>query len=113
MVLCIIHSGAPKILKSHHQPCVKVVLVHGKGTPSKKRPRAREIVIIMEYEKRFSMYSPRNNLQDWTAKAGLPDGCRLHGLGNTLGKLAAEGGATTRMSMELLTHSDINHAKIM
>lgn len=38
-------------------------------------------------------------------------GCTLHGLRKTLGRLPAEGGATTRQLMGTLGHDDISHAE--
>jgi integrase len=48
----------------------------------------------------------------WTAKAGVPKGCTLHGLRKSLGKLLAEGGASTRQLMDVLGHDDIEHAEL-
>ena len=62
-------------------------------------------------EKR-SVKALTGNMANWTEKAGLPTGCTIHGLRKTLGKLAAEGEASTRQLMELLGHSDIAHAEL-
>jgi integrase len=51
-------------------------------------------------------------MADWTKSAGLPPGYTLHGLRKTLGKLLAEGGATTREIMDTLGHTDIQHAEL-
>jgi site-specific recombinase XerD len=42
----------------------------------------------------------------------MPKGCTLHGLRKSLGKMLAEGGATTRQLMEMLGHDDIEHAEL-
>lgn len=75
-------------------------------------PRRGDFVVMTEYGDTYSHKSLTNSMQEWTRKAGLPAGCTIHGLRKTLGKLAAEGGATTRMSMDLLTHTDIAHAEL-
>lgn len=49
---------------------------------------------------------------DWTHAAGLGDGCTVHGLRKTLGKILAEEGATTRELMDVLGHDAIAHAEI-
>jgi len=74
--------------------------------------RRGEFVVMTAYDKQYSHFSLTNSMQGWTKDAGLPTGCTIHGLRKTLGKLAAEGGATTRMSMDLLTHSNIEHAEL-
>lgn len=51
-------------------------------------------------------------MADWTREAGLPPGDTLHGLRKTLGKMLAEGGATTRQIMDTLGHTDIKHAEL-
>lgn len=52
-----------------------------------------------------------NDFARWTKAAGL-DGCTLHGLRKTLGKILAEEGATTRELMEVLGHESIAHAEL-
>jgi len=47
----------------------------------------------------------------WTRECGL-EGCTLHGLRKTLGKILAEEGATTRELMEMLGHDSISHAEL-
>lgn len=75
-------------------------------------PRTCDVVVLSAYGKPLAAKSLTNLMRKWTAKAGLPQGCTLHGLRKTLGKLATEGGATTRMSMELLLHDDIDHVEL-
>jgi len=60
----------------------------------------------------FSAKSLTGRMADWTKAAGLPPGHTLHGLRKTLGKLLAEGGATTRQIMDTLGHTDIAHAEL-
>lgn len=48
----------------------------------------------------------------WTTEAGIKRGATLHGLRKTLGKLLAEGGATTRELMDVLGHDAIAHAEL-
>lgn len=52
-----------------------------------------------------------NDFHKWTRAAGL-DGCTMHGLRKTLGKLLAEEGATTRELMDTLGHTSIAHAEL-
>jgi integrase len=75
-------------------------------------PRAGDAVLLTAYKKPFSEKSLTGRMADWTASAGLPKGCVLHGLRKTLGKMMAEGGASTRQLMETLGHSDIAHAEL-
>ena len=60
----------------------------------------------------FSAKSITGRMQEWTRMAGLPPGCTLHGLRKTLGKMLAEGGATTRQIMDTLGHTNIKHAEL-
>lgn len=62
--------------------------------------------------KEFSAKSITGRMQKWTRMAGLPPGCALHGLRRTLGKMLAEGGATTRQIMDTLGHTNIKHAEL-
>lgn len=52
-----------------------------------------------------------NNFMAWTKAAGL-QGCTMHGLRKTLGKILAEEGATTRELMDTLGHESIAHAEL-
>lgn len=63
--------------------------------------------------KPFSAKSITGRMQEWTRMAGLPQGCTLHGLRKTLGKMLAEGGATTRQIMDTLGHTNIRHAELI
>lgn len=71
-----------------------------------------DFVIMSAHKKKFHAKSMTNLMRKWTAKAGLPTGCTFHGLRKTLGKLATEGGASTRMSMGLLIHDNIEHVEL-
>lgn len=53
-----------------------------------------------------------NLMAEWTAEAGLAPGHTLHGLRKTMGKWLAEGGASTRQLMEVLGHTDMDHAEL-
>lgn len=75
-------------------------------------PRSGETVIVTQYGRPFSHKALGMRMQDWTAQAGIEPGYTLHGLRKTLGKLLAEGGATTRQIMAILGHSDIAHAEL-
>lgn len=69
-------------------------------------------VLTTAYGKPFSAKSLTGRMRDWTHAAGLPQGCTLHGLRKTLGKMLAESGATTRQIMDSLGHTDIAHAEL-
>src|SRR5690242_9349371 len=51
------------------------------------------------------------DFQDWTEAAGL-EGCTLHGLRKTLGKIIVEEGGTTRELMGALGHETLAHAEL-
>lgn len=69
-------------------------------------------ILLTQYGEPFSAKSLTGRMADWTKAAGLPKGCTLHGLRKTLGKMLAEGGATTRQIMDVLGHDDIKHAEL-
>lgn len=75
-------------------------------------PRRGPFVATTQYGTPYSEKSVSGKMRIWTDSAGLGPGCTLHGLRKTLGKLAAEGGASSRMSMDLLTHSSLAHAEL-
>lgn len=75
-------------------------------------PRLGETILVTQYGRAFSDKALGMRMQDWTRAAGLPPGCTLHGLRKTLGKLLAEGSATTRQIMDILGHTDIAHAEL-
>lgn len=69
-------------------------------------------ILMTAYGKAFSPKSLTGRMRDWTESAGLPQGCTLHGLRKTLGKLVAESGGTTRQIMATLGHDDIAQAEL-
>ncbi|OYZ89759.1 MAG: integrase [Rhizobiales bacterium 17-65-6] len=69
-------------------------------------------ILKTAYGKPFSDKSLPGRMADWTRSAGLPPGYTLHGLRKTLGKMLAEGGATTRQIMDTLGHTAIAHAEL-
>lgn len=69
-------------------------------------------VLMTAYGKPFSLKSITGRMGDWTKSAGIGPGCTLHGLRKTLGKMLAEGGASTRQLMDTLGHDDIEHAEL-
>lgn len=75
-------------------------------------PRVGDTVLVTAYGKPFSEKSITGRMADWTHSAKLPKGCTLHGLRKTLGKMLAEGGASTRQLMDTLGHDDIEHAEL-
>lgn len=75
-------------------------------------PHVGETIIVTQYGRPFSIKSLGMRMQAWTRAAGIGPGATLHGLRKTLGKLLAEGGATTRQIMAVLGHSDIDHAEL-
>lgn len=74
--------------------------------------RKGETVLVTAYGQPFSPKSLTGRMADWTKSAGLEPGFTLHGLRKTLGKMLAEGGASTRQIMETLGHDDIEHAEL-
>jgi len=75
-------------------------------------PKRGETVLLTENGAPHSAKALTNWMALWTAAAGIPPGHTLHGLRKTLGKLLAEGGASTRQLMEVLGHDDIEHAEL-
>ena len=74
--------------------------------------RTGATVLVTAYGEPFSPKSLTGRMADWTKAAGLEKGYTLHGLRKTLGKMLAEGGASTRQIMETLGHDDIEHAEL-
>ncbi|MBP0440634.1 tyrosine-type recombinase/integrase [Tianweitania sediminis] len=74
--------------------------------------RRGETVLVNAYGNPFSIKSMTGMMAHWTKMAGMGPGCTLHGLRKTLGKLMAEGGATTRQLMKVLGHENIEHAEL-
>ncbi|MEP0518519.1 MAG: site-specific integrase [Hyphomicrobiales bacterium] len=69
-------------------------------------------VVTTQYGKPFSEKSLTGRMGDWTKSAGLEPGCTIHGLRKTLGKYVAEAGGSTRESMAMLGHDDIDQAEL-
>ncbi len=69
-------------------------------------------VLVTAYGEPFSPKSLTGRMADWTHAAGIEKGFTLHGLRKTLGKMLAEGGASTRQIMDTLGHDDIAHAEL-
>ncbi|MEH6725186.1 MAG: tyrosine-type recombinase/integrase [Hyphomicrobiales bacterium] len=69
-------------------------------------------VVTTQYGKPFSEKSLTGRMADWTRSAGLEPGCTLHGLRKTLGKYVAEAGGSTRESMAMLGHDDMEQAEL-
>lgn len=74
--------------------------------------RRGETILVTQYGEPFSAKSITGRMADWTHSAGLEKGFTLHGLRKTLGKMLAEGGASTRQLMKILGHDDIEHAEL-
>lgn len=74
--------------------------------------RRGETILVTQYGEPFSAKSITGRMKDWTRAAGIEDGFTLHGLRKTLGKMLAEGGASTRQTMDVLGHDDIEHASL-
>ncbi|MBX3502840.1 MAG: tyrosine-type recombinase/integrase [Alphaproteobacteria bacterium] len=75
-------------------------------------PREGATILVTRYGQPFSTKALGMRMQGWTEAAGLPSGCTFHGLRKTLGKLLAEGGATTRQLMDILGHTNMQHAEL-
>lgn len=74
--------------------------------------RTAATVLVTAYGEPFSPKSLTGRMADWTKSAGLEKGFTLHGLRKTLGKMLAEGGASTRQIMETLEQEDIEHTEL-
>jgi integrase len=75
-------------------------------------PRVAPEILVTQYGARFSDKALGMRMMDWTRAAGIGPGATIHGLRKTLGKLLAEGEATTRQIMEILGHTAIQHAEL-
>ena len=74
--------------------------------------RTSEYILVNAYGRPFSVKALGMRMQDWTAAAGIGPGATMHGLRKTLGKMLAEGEATTRQLMDILGHTSIQHAEL-
>lgn len=75
-------------------------------------PRIGEMILVTQYGRPFSVKALGMRMQDWTRAAGLSPGVTMHGLRKTMGKMLAERRATTREIMDVLGHTDIQHAEL-
>jgi integrase len=74
-------------------------------------PRLGDHILTTPWGTPRALGTLTNDFARWTEAAGL-QGCTMHGLRKTLGKILAEEGATTRELMEVLGHSSIQHAEL-
>lgn len=75
-------------------------------------PTGGDTIVLTQYGKPFSHKALGMRMLAWTRAANIGPGTTLHGLRKTLGKLLAEGSATTRQLMSILGHDDIAHAEL-
>jgi integrase len=75
-------------------------------------PIKGDTLVLTQYGRPFSHKALGMRMAAWCKAAGIGPGTTLHGLRKTLGKVLAEGGATTRQLMSLLGHDDIAHAEL-
>ena len=75
-------------------------------------PRNGETILAKPDGRAGSAKVLSNHMAKWTEAAGIGPGCTIHGLRKTLGNLLAEGGASTRQLMDVLGHSDMQHAEL-
>jgi integrase len=74
--------------------------------------RSSERVLMSRLGRTFSDNALSQAMVDWAARAGIPAGYSMHGLRKALGVKLAEADATTREIMEVLGHSNIEHAEL-
>lgn len=74
--------------------------------------RDGDTILVTRYGDAFSVKALGMRMQGWTRAAGIGAGATFHGLRKTLGKLLAEGGATTRELMDVLGHTSMQHAEL-
>lgn len=74
--------------------------------------RDGEYILLNAYGRPYSIKALGMRMRDWTRAAGIGSGATMHGLRKTLGKMLAEGGATTRQLMDILGHTSIQHAEL-
>lgn len=97
-------GGEAKVIFVPISPALRQVL--------EATPKVGDTVLLTAFGKAYSKKSITNTMAGWTRAAGLGPGHTLHGLRKTLGKMLAEGGASTRQLMEVLGHDDIEHAEL-
>jgi len=94
-------TGAPLWIPAH--PDLKAILDAAE--------RASNHIVTSSHGRRFTTESFGNLMADAITAAGLPDGCRLHGLRKSAGRCLAEASATTRQIMAILGHKTLAEAE--
>jgi integrase len=107
-----IEAGAGHIVQQKTGAAVWIPLHDELVKALEAAPRRGDTIVVTQYGKPFSIKALGMRMQDWTRAADIPAGYTLHGLRKTLGKMLAEGGATTRQIMAVLGHSSIAHAEL-
>lgn len=74
--------------------------------------RDTERVLLSRLGRTYSDNALATAMIKWAGKAGIPAGYSMHGLRKALGVKLAEADATTREIMEVLGHSNIEHAEL-
>jgi integrase len=75
-------------------------------------PRDTERVLVSRLGRSFSDNALATAMIKWAGRAGVPAGYSMHGLRKALGVKLAEADATTREIMEVLGHTNIEHAAL-
>lgn len=107
-----IEADAAEIVQSKTSRQVWIPVLAALEEALAAAPRLGETIIVTAYGQPFSDKSLSMRMRAWCDAAGVPPGFTLHGLRKTLGKMLAEGGATTRQIMAILGHSSIQHAEL-
>jgi integrase len=71
-----------------------------------------ETILSTTHGRPFSSKSLTGHVAIWTAKAGLPSGCTLHGLRKSLARDLADHGATAHQIMAALGHRTLQQAEL-
>ncbi len=69
------------------------------------------VIITTAYGKPFTVDGFSGWMRDAISKAGLPLGCKPHGLRKAAGRLLAEAGCTAKMIMAILGHTTLAEAE--
>jgi integrase len=93
-----------RVVSGHITPMLREVL----DAADLSGPR----ILKTAYGLPFSEKSHTGRMAEWTHVAGLPKSCTLQGLRETLGKLIADAGGSTRQSMAALGHDDLKQAEL-
>jgi integrase len=94
-------TGAPLWIPAH--PELKAVL--------EVTPHSDTAIVTSSRGTRFVKEAFGSFMAEAIDAAGLPDGCRLHGLRKSAGRCLAEAGATTRQIMAVLGHKTLSEAE--